>query len=96
VLDRVVVDRVERRVQRVDQKQPKHRMRRHQVDLELDAGGNFSGVLELLELRVGLFRDVGVEQIGKAHVAGCRARFQRVALASSAARVHAEKLAGFL
>ena len=37
-LDRLVVDRVDRRVQRVDQIEPDHRVRRHQIDLELGAG----------------------------------------------------------
>ena len=44
-LERLVVERVDRRMQRIDQEQPDHRMRRHQIDLEFGAGGNFAGVL---------------------------------------------------
>src|SRR5580704_6460075 len=95
-LDRAVVERIDRRVQRIDQEQPDHRMRRHQVDLEFRAGGDLAGIFEPLEIRVGFFGDVGIEQIVEAHVLGAKSQLERVALAAGAAGVHAEELAGFL
>ena len=67
-LERVVVERVDRRMQRIDQEQPDHRMRRHQIDLEFGAGGNLAGVFQRLEHGIRLLGDVGIEQIAEMNV----------------------------
>ena len=95
-LERVVVERVDRRMQRIDQKQPDHRMRRYQVDLEFGAGGNLAGVLERPEHGIRLLGDVRIEQIAEMHVLDAQSRLERETLAAgTAAGVHAEKLARF-
>ena len=94
-LDRLVVDRVDRRVQLVDEIKPDHRVRRHEVDLEFGFGGDLAGILEPLEDRVGRFRDIGIVQIVEMHVLRRAAGLQPVALPPGAGRMHPENLAGF-
>jgi hypothetical protein len=94
-LDRVVVERIERRVQGIDQEQPDDRMRRHQIDLEFRARGNFAGVFQPPEVGVGRLRNIRIKQIVETHVLGAKSRYQRVALAPGAAGVDTEKLTGF-
>ncbi len=92
-LERLVVERVERRVQRIDQEQPDHRMRRHQIDLKFDARSDHALVLEPLEVGIGSRGDVGIEQIFEMDILGRKSRLERIALAPGAARVDAKELA---
>ena len=84
-LERRVVERVDRSMQRVDQKQPDRRMRRHQIDLEFGAGGNLAGVFERLEHGIRLLGDVGIEQIAEFNVLRAQAGLELEALAAGAA-----------
>jgi hypothetical protein len=95
-LERVVVDRVDPGVERIDQEQPDHGMRRHQIDLEFGAGRNCPGVFLPLELGIGIFCDVGVEQIVETNVSRRHAGFEHIAFASRAGGVHAKEFARFL
>ena len=94
-LDRLVVDRVDRRVQLVDQIQPDHRVGRHEVDLEFGFGGNLAGVFQPLEHRVRGFRDIGVVQIVEMHVLRRAAGLELVAFPRGRCGMQPENIAGF-
>jgi len=92
----IVIDRIERPMQVVLQKQPDHRMGRNQIDLKAAMRGDPFLLLESCEILVRADCGVGIEQIVKCHGIFRRARLQSVARASRRGRVQPKHLVRFL